>query len=242
MTRKSANGRTARSPKYLQIMAKSPLFKGLSFDVLTYIFDQAQFSNISSQSYIFHQFENAEYVYVILEGQVCLFQTTPSGKQVIMEMFNAGDNMAITSVFTGATYPLTAQAVTDCLILSWPNYVIENMMRQHAQIAINAFQFTAECFLALQNRYRELATERVEQRIARVLLRLAEKHGRLTKAGITLKLPNSRQTIAEMVGTTLYTVSRTCGHWEELGLIKPGREQLTILNPDSLANLAQDSL
>ncbi|HIE56297.1 MAG TPA: helix-turn-helix domain-containing protein [Chromatiaceae bacterium] len=55
-----------------------------------------------------------------------------------------------------------------------------------------------------------------------------------------LKLPNSRQMIAEMTGTTLYTVSRTCRHWEELGLIQSGREQVTILNPVSLSSIAQE--
>ncbi len=231
---------TIQTSPHLQIMVNTPLFKGLSVDVLTAVLNQAQYYNFSSQSFIFHQYDKAENIYVILKGQVCLSQTTSAGKQVIINMFGAGDNMAILSVFDKAIYPLTAEAVTDCLLLGWSSQTMQQLMEQYPRIALNTLKFITSRFVELQDRYRELATKRVEQRIAHALLRLSQKHGQSTSDGIFLKLPNSRQMIAEMTGTTLYTVSRTCRQWEELGLIQSGREQVTILNPVSLSAIAQE--
>ena len=72
-------------------------------------------------------------------------------------------------------------------------------------------------------RLREVAAARVEQRIARALLRLIRQSGRRTEQGIQIEFPITRQDIAEMTSTTLYTVSRTLSAWEQAGLLTGGR-------------------
>jgi CRP/FNR family transcriptional regulator, nitrogen oxide reductase regulator len=76
--------------------------------------------------------------------------------------------------------------------------------------------------------------------IARTLLRLARQTGRKVKEGVLLDLPISRQDLAEMTGTTLYTVSRTLSQWETQGLIRSGREKIVILFPHGLVSIAED--
>jgi CRP-like cAMP-binding protein len=89
----------------------------------------------------------------------------------------------------------------------------------------------------MQSRYRELATERVQQRIARALLRLTAQSGQRTDQGIELSF--SRQDLAEISGATLYTVSRVMAEWERQGLVKLGREQIEIINPHELVRIAE---
>jgi CRP-like cAMP-binding protein len=91
-----------------------------------------------------------------------------------------------------------------------------------------------------QDRIRELSTERVERRIARALLRLAHQIGKKVPQGVYLDLPISRQDLAEMTGTTLYTVSRTLSKWETMGLITAGREHIIIHTPHGLVCIAED--
>jgi CRP/FNR family transcriptional regulator, nitrogen oxide reductase regulator len=75
----------------------------------------------------------------------------------------------------------------------------------------------AERLHELQRQHRELMTERVERRIASALLRLAEQAGRRVEGGVEIDFPLSRQDVAQMTGTTLFTVSRTLSGWEEAG-------------------------
>ncbi|MFZ5819950.1 MAG: helix-turn-helix domain-containing protein, partial [Chloroflexota bacterium] len=80
---------------------------------------------------------------------------------------------------------------------------------------------------------------KVEQRIARVLLRLAGQSGKRVDEGVLIELPFSRQELAEMAGTTLYTVSRVLSSWEKQGLIATGRERVTLTSPHDVMRIAE---
>jgi CRP-like cAMP-binding protein len=66
--------------------------------------------------------------------------------------------------------------------------------------------------------------------------------GKKTEDGILIDFPISRQDIAEMTGTTLHTVSRLLSAWEESGLVKSGRQKVTVLEPHRLLLLAEGRL
>jgi len=86
----------------------------------------------------------------------------------------------------------------------------------------------------------ELATERVERRVARGLLRLTRHVGRKVENGILIDMPLSHQDLADMTGTTIYTISRIFSHWEQRGLIEVGRERVVICRPHALVIIADD--
>jgi CRP-like cAMP-binding protein len=113
-------------------------------------------------------------------------------------------------------------------------------METHPTVAINAVRFIAERLHDLQRRYRQLMTERVERRVARALLRLVRDAGRRLATGVEIDFPVSRQDIAEMTGTTLYTVSRLMSSWEERGILGGGRQRIVLLKPHALVAIAED--
>ena len=90
------------------------------------------------------------------------------------------------------------------------------------------------------DRIRELSVERVEQRVARMVLRLANKVGVKESGGIRIDMPLSRQSLAELTGTTLHTVSRILSEWQRAGLVDAGREQLVLLRAHDLVMIAED--
>ena len=89
---------------------------------------------------------------------------------------------------------------------------LKSLMKTRPYLSFDLMHLMTDYIQEMQARYRELATERVEQRIARALLRLVAQSGQQTEAGIELSF--SRQDVAEMSGTTLYTVSRVMTEWE----------------------------
>jgi CRP-like cAMP-binding protein len=189
--------------------------------------------------FFFHQGEPATSYYVIAEGQTRLSQITDDGRQVIFHYFGPGDAMGVVVVLANADYPVSAEAITDTIALGWDRTIALSLIEQYPRLAINGMELVASRFWELQNRYRELATERVEQRLARAITRLSEKFGYLANGkSPTLKL--SRQDLAEMTGTTLFTVSRICSDWETRSILATGREQITVLNHDELQQIAKD--
>ena len=224
----------------LELLTRSPLFRGADTAELEAALAVAGRRRKEKGEYFFHQDEPADYFYVIIEGQVRLSQLTPEGHQVIIHFMGPGDGLGIIVALSNTYYPLSAEAVTDSLALRWDYDSTIRLMEKYSRLGLNGLRLVAGRFQDLQDRYRELSTERVERRVARVLLRLARQTGRRTDAGVLLDLPLSRQDLGEMTGTTLYTVSRTLSGWEQQGLIETGRERIVICNPHGLVSIAED--
>ena len=224
----------------LKLLAKAQLFAGLNEDQLRIILQHAYSREVERRGFYFHQGEPAETFYLIRQGQVRLSQINPEGKQVIIHLFGPGDVMAVIVVISHTAYPLSAEAMTDSVGWAWDRETAVSLMEQFPRLAINGLDMVAQRFHELQNRYRELATERVEQRVARALIRLVHQRNGYAPQQPYPLLALTRQDLAEMTGTTLYTVSRICSQWEQQGLLQTGREQLHIHNLDHLLAIADD--
>jgi CRP-like cAMP-binding protein len=148
--------------------------------------------------------------------------------------------IAAIALVEGAVYPVTAQVAEESRLFSWTQAAILQAIDRHSKLALNALRLVTGRVREFQGRYRELATERVERRLPRMIIRLANQAGKKTSEGVLLDLPLTRQDLAEMSGTTLFTVSRILSQWEAQGLVQAGREKLLIVFPYGLVRIAED--
>lgn len=224
----------------VELLQKIELFKNLPDDVLESVLASARRLTFPRGVSIFHQGDRATAFYLLLEGRVRLVQVTPDGHQVLMRFITPGEAFAVIAVLTDITYPVSAETVDDAVVLCWSGETFMELMEKHPRIAINAVRILAARTREFQDRLREMATERVERRLAHTLLRLARQAGRKVHNGILIDIALTRQDLAEMTGTTLYTVSRILKKWEEAGLVRIGRKWVVIRDPHSLVALAED--
>ena len=193
--------------------------------------------SIEEGEFFFFQGDPAEYLYVLTSGQVKLVQSSPNGKQVNIRTIQPWEMFAaLGAVRKDAAYPASAQAIQDSAALVIRSDFMGEMMKTHPYLAVGLTRLMTSLIQEIQARYRELATERVEQRVARTLLRLAAQINQ--GKGINTEMGYSRQDLAEMTGTTLFTVSRTLSEWEKSGLIEAGREKIRIKDLNGLTKIA----
>jgi CRP-like cAMP-binding protein len=217
-----------------------PLFAALDDAALSEIKAAARTRTVEAGSSFFREGDRAEAFYVLDRGSVKLTQLTPEGHQVVLRLIGPGDAFGGVAAFGGSTYPITAEAVTDSWALEWLGADMARLMERYPRLAVNALQVVATRLHELQVQYRQLATEKVERRVARALLRLVQQAGRPVESGVLIDLPLSRDDIAQMTGTTLYTVSRIISRFEENGLLEAGRQRMLIRNSLGLATIADD--
>ncbi len=223
------------------VPATAKLFAGLDDAARAAAAAAAAKRRLAKGEVLFDQGEEADACFVVLDGRIKLSQVTPEGNQVVVHYVGPGEMLAVGAVFVRSGYPCTPAAVQDTGERVWARKAITGLMLRHPQVALNALETVGKRFQALQERYRELATERVERRIARAVLRLARQAGRrLPEGGVLIDFPISRQDIAEMTGATLHTVSRTLSAWESEGLIEGGRQRIVIKRPHGLVQIAED--
>lgn len=226
------------SPKDLKQVV---IFENATNDDLVLFLKNGITRSMEEGGYFFLQGDEATYLYILTGGQVKLTQSNPSGQQVNLrtiypwQMFGA-----LGAVRTdGATYPASAQALEDSTALAVPSLFMRSMMETRPYLSFELMKLMTSYIQEMQARYRELATEKVEQRVANALIRLAGQSGTKPGKEAGVELYFSRQDLAEMTGTTLYTVSRLLSDWERKGIIKTGREKIIVLKPHDLVRVAE---
>ncbi|NLG98765.1 MAG: Crp/Fnr family transcriptional regulator [Chloroflexi bacterium] len=222
------------------LLTQIELFQGLSEIDLETVLKESREISFEQDSFLFYQDDPAERVFVLKGGRIKLYQLSDDGQQVLMRVMTPGMMFAAISIVEGATYPVSAEAAEAGQAIYWSQETILSLIERYPRLAMNAIRVLAGHVREFQNRYRELATERVERRLARTVLRLASQTGRKTDEGVLLDLPLTRQDLAEMSGTTLYTVSRILSQWDSQGLVLAGRERLVIRFPHGLVSIAED--
>ncbi|MGD2026313.1 MAG: Crp/Fnr family transcriptional regulator [Anaerolineales bacterium] len=223
-----------------QYLRSIDLFEKVEESQLNRILEDAHLVKFGQDEILFIQEDPADVFYVLVEGRIKLSQLTTEGDQVTLHYLSPGEAFGIIAVLREISFPVTAQAVEDCACLAWDEKKMKNWIITYPQVALNSIRILSKFILNFQDRIRELSTERVERRIARSLLRLAMHGGKQTKDGIVLGFKLTRQDIAEMSGTTLYTVSRTLSKWEDLGLVDCRYASIMIREPHELTNIAED--
>lgn len=221
------------------IIAHLALFHGLEPQALDIILKDARSVLFAKESIVFEQEADARSFYVLLSGHIRVVRTTPDGRQIIARYISEGEIFGVAAALGRLTYPATAVAAVDCVVLVWPSSVWPDLSSRFPALSAGTFKTVGNRLQETQARVLELATEQVEQRVASAILRLINQTGRKTEAGIEIDFPISRQDIAEMTGTTLHTVSRLLSAWEEKGIIVSGRQRVTVADPHRLVLLAE---
>lgn len=215
------------------------VFQNASDDDLKLIASHSIERSIEEGEFFFFQGDPAVYFYVLIAGRAKLMQTNPTGQQVNLRTINEWQMFgALGAVREDATYPATAQALEHSTALAVKSDYLRELMQTRPYLSVDLMKLMTTYIQEMQERYRELATEKVERRIARVLLRLAAQMGVKIEGGIELTF--TRQDLAEMSGTTLYTVSRVLSEWERQGLVETGRERVVIRNPHGVVSIAEE--
>ncbi len=223
-----------------EYLSSSFLFRGLNTTELQTVLDSAHLRALARGEFYFHQGDPATTLYVLLTGEARISQVTPEGHQVLLGFLAPGDMFGGVAFLGEAYYHVSVEAVQDCAAGAWDGEVMARLMDQHPRIAMNALQHMSNRIQELQDRLLELSTERVERRVANALVRLVQQTGQETPDGLLIPFAISRQDIAEMTGTTLYTVSRILSRWEQQGIVETGRERVLIRSPHGLVAIAQD--
>jgi len=215
------------------------IFKGLSGDGVDTVAKSGFSVKLQPKNILFLQGDPAKSCYMVNRGRLKLTKINEEGKEVILRYIGAEELTAAIAVFNNLNYPVTAESIEETDVTGWNKETMMKLMRRYPDISINLLGIVLERIEDIQDRYIEVCTENVDQRIARTLLRIMRRAGSKVPSGIQIDIPLSRQNIADYSGTTLYTVSRTLSVWEKHGWIKSGREQIVITDPHALVQFTE---
>jgi CRP-like cAMP-binding protein len=126
----------------------------------------------------------------------------------------------------------------QCRALTWEYTRLQNLLVEYPQIRNNINQILSNRLNELEERFREVATEKVAKRLALALLRLLKQVGKESQGGVEISL--SREELAQMTGTTLFTISRILSKWGEEGFVLPHREAVLVRDARRLGEVGSE--
>jgi CRP-like cAMP-binding protein len=223
---------------YPDTLLRSRVFDGLTDGERVRWLDRAATARVDRGQTLARQGEPALHFYLLESGFLKLLQLTPEGTELIVRFIAPGEPFGGVVALGDAPYPVTAAAVQPTVLRSWRRDAVGELLAETPQVRVNIMREMTTHMTAALTRVRELTTERVDERLAHTLLRLASQCGRPDPDGVLIAQPLTRQELADLTGTTLYTVSRTLTRWESLGLVATRKRMLLVRSPQKLQEVA----
>jgi len=214
-----------------QILRSSSIFSSLNDDELGELADLSIERIFMPNEFIFWDGDAPEWFYIIAEGEVKVLKHSSLGKEFIIAFFGSGEIFGEVAVFENKSYPASAQVVAETKVVGIKRDKFLSFLANRPQVALKIINVLSGRLRDAQGRLRDLAGERVEQRLASVLLMLSAKLG--------LTLPFTRQEIADMVGTTTETAIRVMSQLKDRGIIHSVRGKVIIFDEAKLRLLSE---
>lgn len=221
--------------------ARSRIFDGLTDRERRQWLEAARPRDARRNEVVASQGEPAREFALVESGLLKLLQLTADGRELIVRFVRPGEPFGGVVVLEAAAYPVTALAVEPTRLLAWPGDVLRALLDRFPRVRVNITREIAAHMTDALTRVRELATERVSQRLAHTLLRLMRQAGTPGRDGVLIAHSLTRQELADLTGSTLYTVSRTLSLWRQQGILQSRRRQLLVRAPKRLEALSRAS-
>lgn len=202
---------------HFQLLRNLSFFRELSDNEVEAIAQIITLKKTRRGEILFFEGDTGEAIYILCEGLIKLYKVNEEGKEQILHYVHEGAIFAEVVLFDGGPYPATAEAVEESLVGVLFNRDMERLVLSHGQLALKMLKIMSRRLRAAQLAIRDLGLQGADQRLARLLLRLAERHGEDTSRGVKLSTWITRQEIASIIGTTRETVARMLSRFQKNG-------------------------
>lgn len=210
------------------------LFEGLPQAQLEALAGIALLKRCKAGDTLFEAGQPGTHLFAVVTGKVRVFRASLSGKEQVLHVFTGGEAFAEVPVFEGKTYPASAQALEDSLLVSIPRQGFVELLRRDPELALGVMALLSARLRAFVSQIAQLSLKEVPERLAGYLLLLRSAQGR---DELTLDLPKGQ--IASYLGTIPETLSRAIKKLTEQGLIEVLGSRVRVLDPKGLAHLAE---
>lgn len=217
-----------------ELLRSIPIFQRLSPDDRARIAGCARLQRFARGETIFHEGADADAFLAIATGRVKVFKSTPAGRQVILEIFSAGDPLGAVAMYEGRPLPASALALDDTTCVRVEARDFYRLLEQEPALVRGLLSGLTLRLMELTRRLAELTGARVDARFAMLFLKLAEQIGRNERGGTFLPMALSRQELADLTGTTVETCIRIMSRWQKESVLITEKDGFVILDHQAL--------
>jgi CRP-like cAMP-binding protein len=212
------------------------LFADVSSSDCASILSAAREKLFSRRQSIFVEGGATEQIWLLVSGFAKVTQFGQNGGEVILRLGGPGELLGVFGASSKGRHQSTAKALKSATSLVWDTPVFEGLLERFPVLRRNLARILSERLQDMEERFREISTERVASRLSSQLVRLHGQIGHPEIDGVEVGL--SQHELAQLTGTTLFTVSRQLSQWEQRGILKTRREAVVICDLPALVEFS----
>lgn len=214
---------------------QSLLFKNAPGDLAQNLLETCVAHSFPRGTTIFIQGDNAEHMFVVLEGWIKLTRITPAGDEVIVSVYSKGQSFGEAAALKNGLYPVTAVAVTDCRLMQVKSQVMLDTLKTNPELAAALLGSTFQHLHELVMQVQDIKALSGVQRLAAFLLGLAP----VNEGSCTFSLPYDKNLIAGRLGMKPESLSRAFARLRDIGVVV-SRNNVAISDIERLHDLSED--
>ena len=218
-------------------LKKIPIFSALNDEELKEIQSYLIKENFKKKQDIFSEGDPSDWFYILISGKVKITKMSVDGREIIIELISPPDFFGGFAVLKGFPYPANAVAMEDSNVIKISRHNLLKVIDRFPNVMYDMTANLGDRIREFHDTLKNIALERVESRIAALLLKLADKTGEKKDKTILINMRLTKQDIAEMVGTTVETTIRVMSKFKKSGYIDDKEGKVLIKNLEALESI-----
>lgn len=219
--------------------ACSWIFSGLTDDEFSQFTRLVKHVQYEGGETVFQEGALAFGLHIVCQGKVKVTGKAPCGKRQILKILGAGEVLGEEALFSDGSYTAFARTLEPSTLAFVPKESFLEFTVAYPGVTLQLVEKLSRELVAFQGKLIEVAYESSEERLARLLVVMGERFGRVEGRQLDIGLNLSRAELAELAGIAPETAIRTLSRLREQGLLQLEGHRINILDLDGLQRLAR---
>ncbi len=225
-------------PKIRASLRALSFFRNLSEETLDMVFSRMVRREVRAGSILFLKGEKPRGVYLLTQGKVEIFRSTPDGREQVLHTETPVASVAELPVFDGQPYPASGRTVEDSELFFLSMEDFERLYREHPEISHAVIRLLGQRLRMLVRVVETISLRSIPSRVAKVLLESGEGAGEM-RNGHTFRLGKTQTELAKELATSRESVARALGDLRRQGILSTRGQEITVLSVSGLVDIAR---
>ncbi len=217
-----------------QLLRSSPLFGGMDAVNARSLIATMTRIELARGETIFNEGDEGRALFVIVRGKVKLARTARDGRENLLALLGVGDMVGELSVFDPGPRLARAHAVEDSIIYELPKATLDVWLDDHLEMSRHMLRALAQRIRRTSNTMADLVFSDVPGRVAKAILDLGHRFGRMDRGHITVRHGLTQEELAQLVGASRETVNKALADFASRGWIDVHIGSVEVYEPERL--------
>jgi len=233
------NLRVSNRADLVAVLGRTALLGSLSEPELRSLAMRTVRKSYAAGEWLFTEGEPCTGLHIVSSGRVRIFKTSVGGREQVLAVEGPGSTVAELPVFDGGAYPASVVAVEDTEVAFISRRDFQAFCLEHPEVALKVLAVVGARLRGLVAIIEELSFTTIRQRLASMLVKLAQTEGKKTARGVEFRLPASHQEIANQLGTVRELISRNLMRLAAEGLVEVDAREVVVKDLAGLAAILE---